>query len=59
MTNADNISIMENMTDKCKYCGKEVKGQQQYKGAEITHAACIHKAMANIRAKVTQFRRGR
>ena len=48
-----------NMTDKCKYCGKEVKGQEKYRGAEITHAACIYKAMAPIRAKVTQFRKGK
>ena len=50
---------MEHMTDKCKYCGKEVKGQEKYRGAEITHAACIYKAMAPIRAKVTQFRKGK
>jgi len=56
---ADNNSIMEHMTDKCKYCGKEVKGQEKYRGAEITHAACIYKAMAPIRAKVTQFRKGK
>ena len=59
MTNADNISIMENMTGKCKYCGKAIKEPEKYRGAEMTHAACIHKAMAKIRAKVTQFRRGK
>jgi len=43
----------------CPKCGKKIEGAEKYAPATVYHAECIYKAMAPIRAKVTQFRKGK